>query len=219
MKALLIDYDGTLALVDEDEFAEAYFFSLNVFMVEQYRIALDHFEILDCVAQITKCADGTINNYDRFLKCLSNKFERFDWKSVFESFYASEEFDGLHELVRLNDKALELFKRAKESGLVVVLATNPIFPKSATEKRLRWIGLSLSDFNHVTFMENSHYCKPDPRYFLEICRTISVEPKDCLMVGNDDLLDGACTSVGVKYKPVELFSKDGKENLRDWLLE
>jgi len=39
------------------------------------------------------------------------------------------------------------------------------------------------------------------------------------MVGNDDLLDGACTNVGVKYKPVELFSKDGKKNLRDWLLE
>jgi len=150
MKALLIDYDGTLALVDEDEFAEAYFFSLNVFMVEQYRIALDHFEILDCVAQITRCADGTTNNYDRFLKCLSNKFERFDWKSVFESFYASEEFDGLRELVRPNDKALELFKRAKESGLVVVLATNPIFPKSATEKRLevdrpQFVGLQPCD--------------------------------------------------------------------------
>ncbi|MBC7115629.1 MAG: HAD family hydrolase [Pseudothermotoga sp.] len=219
MKALLLDYDGTLALVDEEQFAEEYFFLLNLFMVDRYKVALDHFEILDCVARITRCADGTTNNYDRFLKCLSDKFSKFDWKGVFESFYASEEFDKLRKLVKPNEKTIELLRRAKESGLLVVLATNPIFPKSATEKRLRWIGLSLSDFNHATFMENSHFCKPDPRYFLEICKVISVEPKDCLMVGDDDLFDGACTSVGIRYKPVELISKDGKKSLQEWLFE
>ncbi|MGB9789016.1 MAG: HAD family hydrolase [Thermotoga caldifontis] len=219
MKALLLDYDGTLAVVDEERFAEEYFFNFNVFLVEKYKTALDHFEILDCLAQITKCSDGRVNNYERFVKCLTDKFEKFDWKEVFDSFYNSEEFEALNDLVEPNEKTLELLRKAKQSGLLVVLATNPIFPRSATEKRLRWIGLSLSDFDYATFMENSHFCKPDPRYFLEICEAISVDPKDCLMIGDDDLLDGSCTSVGMKYKSIELFSRDGKKDLRELFSE
>lgn len=218
-KALLFDYDGTLALVDEERFREEYFFLLNVFLVEHYKAAVDYYEILNCVAQITRCADGVTSNYERFLKCLSTALGKFNWRDVFENFYASEEFDRLKELVKPNDKVLEVLKRAKEAGLLVVLATNPVFPKSATERRLRWIGLNLSDFNHATFMENSHYCKPDPRYFLEVCDAISVDPQDCLMVGNDDLFDGACKSIGMKYKPVELFSQNGKKNLLEWFNE
>lgn len=219
MKALLFDYDGTLALVDENRFIESYFFMLNVFLVERYKVALDQGDVLDCIAHITKHANGVMNNYERFLKCLSSKVERINWRKAFEDFYASSEFDELASLVEPNQKIIESVRKARRFGLLTVLASNPIFPKIAVKKRLSWIGLSVSDFDHVSCMENSHYCKPDPRYYIELCKILSVEPKDCLMVGNDDFLDGSCVNVGMKYKPVEFFSQDGKRDPNEWFLD
>lgn len=219
MRALLFDYDGTLALVDEDWFVESYFFMLNVFLVERYKVALDQADVLDCIAHITKYADGMTNNYERFLKCLSSKVEKINWRKAFEDFYASSEFDELVNLVEPNQKIIESVKKARHFGLLTALASNPIFPKIAVKKRLSWIGLSASDFDHISCMENSHYCKPDPRYYIELCKALSLEPKDCLMVGNNDFLDGSCVNVGMKYKPVELFSQDGKKDPNEWFLD
>ncbi|MEN3008898.1 HAD family hydrolase [Pseudothermotoga sp.] len=215
MKALLLDYGGTLALIDEDQFMENYFFMLNVFLVERYKVALDQADLLDCIVHITRCADGFTNNYERLLKCLSSKVEKVDWREAFEDFYASGEFNELASLVKPNQKVVESAKKARRFGLYTVLAINPIFPKIAVEKQLSWIGLDATNFDHISFMENSHYCKPDPRYYLEICKVLSIEPKDCLMVGDDDFLDGSCVSIGMKYKPVELFSQDGKKDPRE----
>ena len=30
-----------------------------------------------------------------------------------------------------------------------------------------------------------HYCKPNPNYYLEISEKIGVDPRDCLMIGDD----------------------------------
>ena len=37
----------------------------------------------------------------------------------------------------------------------------------------------------VTSYETSHYCKPDPRYYTEFLDKLGLNPKDCLMIGND----------------------------------
>ena len=37
----------------------------------------------------------------------------------------------------------------------------------------------------MTHYENSHYCKPNPAYYSEILDRFHLDPKDCLMVGND----------------------------------
>jgi len=36
-----------------------------------------------------------------------------------------------------------------------------------------------------TTYENSHYCKPNLRYYEEVCAKLNVSPAECLMVGND----------------------------------
>jgi len=38
------------------------------------------------------------------------------------------------------------------------LATNPLFPQEATYSRIRWAGLSPSDFEHCTTYENASFC-------------------------------------------------------------
>ena len=83
-------------------------------------------------------------------------------------------------------------------GLKVALATNPIFPKVATESRIRWAGLEPEDFELYTSYENIGYCKPNPDYYREIVKRLGVEPEQCLMVGNDVSEDMVAETVGMK---------------------
>ena len=65
------------------------------------------------------------------------------------------------------------------------MATQPIFPRSATENRVKWAGLDISDFELVTTYENIGFTKPVPEYYKEVCSRLGVDPSECLMVGND----------------------------------
>ena len=87
----------------------------------------------------------------------------------------------------------------------MVLATNPVFPKVAVLERLSWSGMKPEEFVLITYMENSKYCKPDPRYFLEICEKLGTTPDQCMMVGNDEFYDASCRKVGMRYMEVEDF--------------
>lgn len=204
MKALLIDYDGTLARVDENQFTQRYFQGLKDFVQREYSLTVSFRDILQCVEHITRYADGKSNNYERFLSCFAAKYEpSVDWGLIFDRFYQSKVFDSLSVLVKPNLSAVELLRNFRQAGYKVVLATNPVFPKVAVTKRINWIGLRESDFDLITHMENSYFCKPDPRYFLGICSIIGVKPENCIMVGNDDLFDRGCEKVGIRYLPIE----------------
>ena len=55
----------------------------------------------------------------------------------------------------------------------------------ATENRVHWAGLSTEDFELITTYENSSYCKPNPKYYLELLEKLGLLPEECIMVGND----------------------------------
>ena len=80
----------------------------------------------------------------------------------------------------------------------IVLATNPLFPQMATVNRIRWAGMSPEDFCLVTTYENSHYCKPNPKYYMEILEKIGCQPEECIMVGNDVTEDMMTKEMGMK---------------------
>ena len=83
-------------------------------------------------------------------------------------------------------------------GYKTVLATNPIFPAVATESRMRWAGLEPSDFEYYTTYENSHYGKPNLKYYEEVLEKIGAKAEECLMVGNDVTEDMVVTKLGMK---------------------
>lgn len=97
-----------------------------------------------------------------------------------------------------NPAADKTVKKLKEKGFKLILATNPIFPAVATESRIKWAGLDRNDFELYTTYENSHYCKPNPAYYSEILKKLSLNPSDCLMVGNDAAEDTAAKAVGIE---------------------
>ena len=94
--------------------------------------------------------------------------------------------------------AAETVAMLKQAGLRVALATNPIFPSIATEKRIRWAGLKPEDFELFTTYENSKYCKPSLGYYSELLKQLQVAPEECLMVGNDVGDDMVAEALGIQ---------------------
>ncbi len=196
MNAFLFDLDGTLLLSDEENFYRKYFEIVG----EEFENIVNPKEFIDAIKEIIEKMifdDGSKDNYRRFMEKISQKFgkQAIEFEERFKTFY-SNNFKLLKPLTKPNEK---LINHMRTLDGIKVLATNPIFPEIAIKERMRWAGLQDNDFTLVTFMENSHYLKPNPKYFLEICEKVKTNPQNCVMIGNDPKLDGACEKVGIKF--------------------
>lgn len=199
IKNILFDLDGTLLPMDQDKFANGYFSRL---VKKLAPLGYDPQKTVDGIWAGTAAMvknNGGITNEEAFWL----KFEEFFGKEalrdkpVFDEFYRNE-FNGVKSDCGFNPAAAETVKELKEKGFKLILATNPIFPAVATESRIKWAGLDKADFELYTTYENSHYCKPNPAYYGEILEKLSLEPAECLMVGNDASEDGAAQKLGIK---------------------
>ncbi|MBR2715295.1 MAG: HAD family hydrolase, partial [Ruminococcus sp.] len=116
---------------------------------------------------------------------------------IFPSVYA-DRYNSIKKATSGNPYSKEIVSLMREKADFIVVATQPMFPLEAVRKRLSWIGISDSAFDHVTVYDNSSYCKPNIGYYQEIMRKFSATPKDTLMIGNDvneDILP--CQKLGV----------------------
>ena len=199
IKAVLFDLDGTLLPMDQDVFVKTYFKGIAA------KLAPYGYEpkaLIDAIwAGTVKMIknDGRTTNEEAFWKyfaCVYGEKALADI-SLFEKFY-EENFDAVKEVCGYNPKAAETVEKLKKDGIRVALATNPIFPSIATEKRIRWAGLTPKDFEIFTTYENSNYCKPNLCYYKELLKQLGIEPQQCLMVGNDVGDDMVAEELGMK---------------------
>ena len=107
----------------------------------------------------------------------------------------------------------------KEKGYKLYLTTNPLFPRIATEKRVKWAGLNIEDFELITTFENSSYCKPNIQYYKEVLETQNLDINECMMVGNDVKEDGVVETLGIPVYLVNdyLLNKYNLEINTKWL--
>lgn len=215
-KAVLFDLDGTLLLSDEKEFYTAYFGALGNFCKE----LMNPYELVEKIQKIMKeiiMEDGKLTNYERFLNHLTQEVGSDLAKKLedrFNAFYLTD-FNKLKALTLPNEPLINWMKGLKTKK---ALATNPIFPKVAIVKRMNWVGLEENEFDLITVMEDFHYLKPRGEYYLEISQKLGVDPYECLMIGNDTMLDGSCTKVGMEFKHVDEMKEElegisnGKDN-------
>ena len=183
---VLFDLDGTLLPMDMNVFIKAYFGGLA------RRLAPHGYEpqrLVDAIWQGTAAMvknNGEVPNEERFwqgFEAAYGKLARQD-EELFAAFYR-EDFDKVRTSCGYTPAAREVIDTVKACGLRTALATNPIFPAMATERRIAWAGLSTSDFELYTTYENSRFCKPNPNYYRDVMQTLGVSPEECLMVGND----------------------------------
>ncbi len=196
---VLFDLDGTLLPMDQDVFVGGY---LKMLAGKMAPYGYDPKGLVDSVwagvgAMVQN--DGSRSNEEAFWEVAVRLLgERaIADRPLFEEFYAVD-FEGARSLCGYNARAAEAVRSAKERGLRVACATNPIFPLTATRARLGWAGLTPEDFELVTTYENSGFCKPNPAYYADVAHRVGAEPGECLMVGNDAAEDMAAAELGME---------------------
>lgn len=198
IKAVLFDLDGTLLPMNQEEFANGYFGALSS-ALEPY--GYNKKELISAVWTATKAMvlnDGSTTNEKAFWKKFSEIYgpKVKDDEPHFDAFY-KDGFDIVKQSCGYTEKAKLAVDILKEKGIRIILATNPIFPKTATESRIKWAGLEKEDFEYFTYYENSSHCKPNTEYYKDIMRECDLNPKECLMVGNDVSEDMVSQKIGM----------------------
>ncbi len=199
IKAVFFDLDGTLLPMDQEVFVKAYFGGLCRRMAP---FGYDPAKLVDGIWAGTAAMvknTGEKNNeavfWDTFAKIMGEEIrERL---ADFDAFYR-EDFPKVQASCGYNENAARVIERVREKGLRLILATNPIFPSVATENRIRWAGLSPSDFELYTTYENSCHCKPNLAYYEDILKETGLAPEECVMVGNDVGEDMVAERLGMK---------------------
>ncbi len=186
IKAVLFDLDGTLLPMNMDDFVKSYFGLLAKYLAPHGYEADKLIKTLwEGVSAMIK-NDGNSMNEEAFWKTFAEVYgeESLVHKPIIDEFYSGE-FNKAQAACGFKKEAAEVVKLVREKGKIPVLATNPVFPKVATESRTRWAGLDIGEFAAYTTYENCHYCKPSINYYKELLARADLKPEECIMVGND----------------------------------
>ncbi len=197
LKALLLDLDDTLIDNPVRTFIPAYFKALEVFVAET--VPPDRFiaELLAATRAMNH-SDGTgATNEEVFAAAFYPALgvPRAEMEQLLGNFYR-DAYPSLQPMVSPRPAAPKVVEWALGRGLQVVIATNPLFPRTAIEQRMAWggVGVDRFDYELVTSYENCHATKSSPAYYSEILETLGRQPEECLMVGDNWDWDVACAA-------------------------
>jgi FMN phosphatase YigB (HAD superfamily) len=212
LKALLLDLDDTLIDNPMDTFIPAYFKALESFVGE----VMDPEHFVRQLLIATRTMDGNDGSGPTNEEVFAAAFypalgvPREELEPLLARFY-SEAFPRLAPLTRPRAAAPKVVAWAEEKNLQVVIATNPLFPRTAIEQRMAWggVGVDRFDYDLVTSYENCRATKSSPAYFREIVSKLGRRPEECLMVGDNWGWDVACA--GEAGVPGYWIAPDGAE--------
>ena len=195
LKAVLFDLDGTLLPMDQATFMKDYFGRLMRRLAPMGYTPEVFLAAMKAGITAMTVNDGSRTGEEAYWDAYSavSHTDLARELPVLDTFY-NVEFDEVAAVCWRYPKAAELVHSLKAKGIRVSLATNPLFPRVAPQKRIRWAGLQPEDFEFYTTFEDIGYCKPNPDYYREVLRRGGLDASDCLMVGNDvaeDMMAGA----------------------------
>ena len=199
IKVVLFDLDGSLLPMDQDVFIKTYF---GMLVKKIAPCGYSPELLVDTIWKGTVDMvgnNGEKTNECRFWDRFTSAFGEESLKDLplFDEFY-EKDFDKVSSSCGFDPSAATAVSEIKKMGYRVALATNPVFPMAATERRIKWAGLSKDDFELVTTYENSRFCKPNLDYYRDIVSVLGVSPEECLMVGNDVGEDMITEKLGMK---------------------
>jgi len=187
IRAILFDLDGTLLDNDISVFLAHYIPALANHMAAWVPPAR-FIPALTRASEVMQANDGRDTNQEVFAQAFFPVLGRTreELEPVFMDFY-SREFPKLQRYTRRKPEARAAVQAAFDRGCDVVIATNPLFPRTAIGQRLEWAGVAGLPYRLVTSYENSRAAKPKRLYFQQILETIGRPAEVCMMVGDEDI--------------------------------
>lgn len=186
MKYIFFDLDGTLLPMVQDDFVRCYYTLLTEKMSKYGVEPSQLINALNYGVYLMTVNDGSKTNEDAFWtgyeKILGIKKEKYI--NELNDFYETD-FNKAIVSTKPDPIVRDIIDLCHEKGYKIVLATSPLFPRSAIYNRIRWAGLKPEDFVHITTYEDCHYCKPDLGYYREIMDKLEIKQEGYYMIGND----------------------------------
>ena len=186
-KNYLFDLDGTLLPMDMEKFVEIYLASICKKFAPNIGIDPKLFAkgIWKGSGAMGK-NDGDCLNIEVFWRTMNDVCGK-DMRVFSDDFddYYRNEFIAARQATSVTPYAKKSVELIKQHGGKMIVATNPIFPKAATYRRIEWAGLDVNDFEFITTYDNSSRCKPNLNYFYDICSICGIVPEESIMIGND----------------------------------
>ena len=185
---LLLDLDDTLLVNPLDQFLPAYLHKLSAYLASYADPSLIIEALMAGTRQMiqNQKPDCSLKEvFDGVFFPLIKVIPE-DINPAIERFY-DEVFPSLQGLTRPRPGAIELVETAFERGYEIIIATSPLFPRTAIAQRLEWAGLSPEKypFALITSYETFHFSKPNPVYFAETLAQLGWPEDAVLVVGND----------------------------------
>ena len=186
--AVLFDLDDTLIGNNMDQFLQAYFPMVAEYVqpvMEGNRFLAD---LMAGTQTMIANQDPDRTNREVFWSvfCQRTGLDRETMETFIEGFYR-DRFGALRIYTTCRPAASKIVQLCLDRGVLVIVATNPLFPRIAIEQRLDWGGISVEDFNFalITSYENMHFAKPHVSYYQEILARFDLSAERTLMVGDD----------------------------------
>jgi FMN phosphatase YigB (HAD superfamily) len=206
VKHLLVDLDGTL--LGNKNLSLSYDF---------LRQAVEQLKVYGGVKHAAKILFSVGSEMRRTSKEFTNDLRLVEAFAKQTNLTAEEGRDALREGVMKIFPTLERhfypIQGAKEfldwakAKYPLTLATNPVWPPEIIELRVKWAGIDPKIFNSITHVRKMHAYKPAPEYYSEILEQEGLDPKDCLLIGDNVKMDLPATRVGIRVFIVGPYKK------------
>lgn len=192
IKSLLIDLDDTLLDSNLGTFLPAYYDKLAHHLAD----VAPRDRLIGCLIETVESLNDNLDP----TRTLKDTFDTLFYpalgvteaalKDRVDDFYISQ-FPTLRDLTHQRAEAAAFISAIRDSNFELVLATSPLFPRSAITQRLDWSGVPAKpdDFALITSYETAHFAKPNPEYFAEILGKLGRACAEAVMIGDNPETD------------------------------
>ena len=219
INTIMFDLDGTLLSIDMNDFESIYYKSLS----ESFKDIISPNEFMKLLYGSMKIMMENTEertNEEVFMEAMKSmvKDDFYVYADKFNHYY-DHDFALLREAVTVRPEIIKATDLLKMKGYELVIATNPLFPKKAIEKRIEWSGVHRDHFSYVSTFEKNHYTKPNIAYYEEVLKSIGKHPQECMMVGNDVLEDLVAGKIGITTYLItdHLLNRNGIDVVTDYM--
>jgi putative hydrolase of the HAD superfamily len=199
IQAILFDIDGTMTNINTVDFMRNYLGILAprfAHLISPERFTKQLIKSMQVMQSEPKAGQTNMQTfYEDFCRAIGQPFQVL--KPIFEEFYASD-FPTLRCLIQPYAQGVKVIEYSIQQGFLTAIASKPVMPIIAVRKQIRWAGFTPEHFKVIPALDNFHYCKPHLGFFSELAESLGFEPKECLLV-SENQEDTVCRELGMKH--------------------